>query len=365
MLNQIFEYTIRKIKYSNWLKSILNKLFLLSYEKIIGDTYSKLWKFNNRVNHFMVLESSILYSDNNKSSLNANFIGYKDTRVHSSIDVFLFNNAEVNTYTGLINIDRRFYFTDLFVSSLPAHTHIPMFRSKFEGRVFVSVEKNYYHFITEELYPIIKLTENGISFKVINPGNIGWKNDLLTIMCPNLFTVPVKKFQYITADEVIGVTKDKSGYIHPNVILTLRNKFRELSTSDKKSNNEYIYISRRLAPSRRVKNEDLLEDKLTELGFNIIFTEDYSLKEKIEIFKNCKLLVSLHGAGLTNMITLDEESCVIELIDKTHFSHCYNALSNIIGLKYYSQLLSIDNFGNSYIDIESCIKLINSKILIK
>ena len=64
MLNQIFEYTILKIKYSNWLKSILNKLFLLSYEKIIGDTYSKLWKFNNRVNHFMVLESSILYSDN-------------------------------------------------------------------------------------------------------------------------------------------------------------------------------------------------------------------------------------------------------------------------------------------------------------
>jgi hypothetical protein len=365
MLNQIFEYSIRKIKYSYWFKHMLNKLFLLSYEKIIGDTYSKLWKFNNRVNHFMKLETPILYSDNNRSSLNSNIIGYKDTRVHSSIDVFLFNNAQVNTYTGLINIDGQFYFTDLFVSSLPAHTHIPMFRNKIEGRVFVSVEKNYYHFITEELYPIIKLIENGISFKVINPGNIGWKNDLLRTMCPNLLIVPVKKFQYILADEVIGVTKDKSGYIHPNVILTLRNKFRELITSDKKSNYKYIYISRRLAPSRRVKNEELLEHKLTELGFKIIFTEDYSLKEKIEIFKDSKLLVSLHGAGLTNMITLDEESIVIELIDKIHFSHCYNALSNIIGLKYYSHLLSIDNFGTSFIDIESCVKLINSKILIK
>lgn len=365
MLNQIFEYTIRKIKYSNFYKSIINKIFLISYEKIIGDTYSKLWKFNGRVDYFMKLESAILYSDNFRSSLNSNIIGYKDTRVHSSIDVFKFRDAEVNTYTGLINIDRQFYFTDLFVSSLPAHTHLPMFRNKIEGRVFVTVEKNYYHFITEELYPIIKLIEKEVSFKVINPGNIGWKNDLLKTLCPNVSIIPVKKFQYIYANEVIGVTKDKSGYIHPNVILTLRNKFREFVSIEKKLSYKYIYISRRLAPSRRIKNEELLEDNLIKLGFRIVFAEDHSLKEKIEIFKDCKLVVSLHGAGLTNMLTLDEESIVIELIDKTHFSHCYNALSNIIGLKYYSQILSIDNRGCSFIDIESCLKLINSKITIE
>jgi hypothetical protein len=361
MLNNIIGFTIKKVKYSFFLKSFISKIFLLSYEKIVGDTYSKLWKFNGRVLHFLRLENPIVHIDDDEQ-LNSNIVlGYRYTRVHSYIDIFLFKNAEVNSYTGLINIDREFYFTDLFVSSLPAQTHIPMFRKIIKGRVFVSAEKNYYHFITEELYPILKLVENNISFIVLNPGNIKWKNDILSFLFPCLQIIEVEKFQYIFADEVLGVTKDKSGYIHPKVIHTLRSTFRKYIS--KHTDFKYIYISRRLAPSRRIKNEELFEKKLAGLGFKILFTEDYNFQDKVQIFSDCKIVVSLHGAGLTNIITLDKNSIIVELVDKFHFSHCYKALANVIGLRYYSQLLSFDDLNNSIIDTDRAFEFIKNKIL--
>lgn len=358
----LLNFFYKKIKHSFLFKSIFTKLFLIRYDKVIGDTYSKLWQFDDKVILFQRLEEATVYCDNNFSSDNLQIKGYRNRRSHGSIDLFLFKNANQNALTGLINIQKDKYFTDLIVPSLQSLTHVPMKLKYFSGRVFCSFEKNYFHFITEELYPIIRLYENNTKFYVIITGNYKWKEDLILLFCPRLKVVHINQYQYITADELFGVTKDSSGYIHPNVILYLRKKFLSVEIKPKSDNNDLIYISRRMAPSRKISNELLFENKLKELGFNVIFTEDLNIEEKVEIFKSCKIVVAIHGAGLTNILTMNAASIVIELVDQRHFSHCYKALARIIGLHYFSLTMKTDINGTHFIDIENYTKFIKSKI---
>jgi capsular polysaccharide biosynthesis protein len=117
-----------------------------------------------------------------------------------------------------------------------------------------------------------------------------------------------------------------------------------------------------MALSRNISNEELFENKLREIGFNVIHTEDLNIEEKVQIFKSARLVVAIHGAGLTNILTMNVDSIVIELIDKRHFSHCYKALAKILALNYFSSIMKVGENGMPYIDIENSIELIKSKI---
>jgi hypothetical protein len=361
-MNSFLSLIFKKIKYSRFYKSLFTRLFLIQYDKIIGDTYSKLWQFEGKVILFQRLEDSTVHCDDDSVDDYLHLDGYRSKRSHDSIDLFLFKNASQNAMTGLINFQKEKYFTDLIVSSLQSLTNVPLKQKYFNGRIFCSFEKNYFHFITEELYPIIRLYENNTMFYVIIAGNSKWKEDLILSFCPKLKVIHINPFQYITADELFGVTKDRSGYIHPNVIFYLRKKLLSLNSIISDTKNELIYISRRMALSRNISNEELFENKLREIGFNVIHTEDLNIEEKVQIFKSARLVVAIHGAGLTNILTMNVDSIVIELIDKRHFSHCYKALAKILALNYFSSIMKVGENGMPYIDIENSIELIKSKI---
>jgi capsular polysaccharide biosynthesis protein len=79
-------------------------------------------------------------------------------------------------------------------------------------------------------------------------------------------------------------------------------------------------------------------------GFEIIYAEKLSLKDQISLMSETRTVVSLHGAALTNMIFLPENSEVIELRNfGDSKTNCYFNLANALGLKYYYTL----NKGNS------------------
>ena len=53
---------------------------------------------------------------------------------------------------------------------------------------------------------------------------------------------------------------------------------------------------------RRVLNEDELQPVLERNGFATIVLEDLSVAEQIAAFRAAEIIVSPHGAGLTNLI---------------------------------------------------------------
>ncbi len=77
--------------------------------------------------------------------------------------------------------------------------------------------------------------------------------------------------------------------------------------------------------------------------------------EQIHLFNSVKWLVSIHGAGLTNMIFMNKGCHILELRNKDDKdNNCYFSLASAVGLNYYYLENATDNsntnVGNFFID---------------
>ena len=161
-----------------------------------------------------------------------------------------------------------------------------------------------------------------------------------------------------------------TGNYNKNVLNILKKKLLEgynaksTINGDKKN----IYISRKKATRRRILNEAEFEEVLLKYNFQIICSEDYNTKEKIDLFKDCDLLVSIHGAGLTNILFMPEKSIAVEVRmpnDKTNLA--YFTLASDLNINYYYMFSespndkSIDYTINT-IELEKILnQIVNSK----
>jgi capsular polysaccharide biosynthesis protein len=73
-----------------------------------------------------------------------------------------------------------------------------------------------------------------------------------------------------------------------------------------------LYISRRKAPRRKVLNEAEVEQLLGRYGFQCVCFEDFGFEDQLRLCASANVLVSMHGAGLSNMIFMPEHSTVVE-----------------------------------------------------
>ncbi len=98
-----------------------------------------------------------------------------------------------------------------------------------------------------------------------------------------------------------------------------------------------IYISRKNAGLRKIENESEVIDFLKNFGFNILYSETLSFWDQVQIFQNCKLLVSIHGAGLTNMLFMNKNSSVVEFyreLSGRDPNLCYQNLALALGINH-------------------------------
>ncbi|MCS7153750.1 MAG: glycosyltransferase family 61 protein [Bacteroidia bacterium] len=100
-------------------------------------------------------------------------------------------------------------------------------------------------------------------------------------------------------------------------IAALRQRF--LATWGKSSDPKLrIYLSRAKASRRKVINEQELLPVLSEYGFSIITTEGWSLAEQVSLFSQAEVLLSIHGAGLMNLLWMPEKSTIVEIVSASH-----------------------------------------------
>jgi capsular polysaccharide biosynthesis protein len=98
-----------------------------------------------------------------------------------------------------------------------------------------------------------------------------------------------------------------------------------------------IYLSRRQAKMRQVSNEAELIPLLESAGYAIICAEDFSFWEQVLLFAQCQSLISIHGAGLTNLMFMPAQGQVLELIlppQQVPYNDCYANLCAATGVKY-------------------------------
>ena len=96
---------------------------------------------------------------------------------------------------------------------------------------------------------------------------------------------------------------------------------------------EKIYISRKNS-ERALVGEGHIEDKLSEIGFSIVYAEDIPVDKQAELFFNAKTIVSPHGAGWTNMLFCEADTKFVEIFEEDMLSPNFCMASKFITRDY-------------------------------
>lgn len=89
-----------------------------------------------------------------------------------------------------------------------------------------------------------------------------------------------------------------------------------------------VYVSRVKARGRRVINEAEVIEVMRGFGAEILCFEDFDFLEQARIMAQTKILVSIHGAGLTNMMFMPEGGKVVEILPRRNGIFDYNYVRN-------------------------------------
>jgi len=68
----------------------------------------------------------------------------------------------------------------------------------------------------------------------------------------------------------------------------------------------------------------------------VIHFEDLTWEEQVKLSFNTKLMISIHGAGLTNMLFMHPNSDIVEIRRKGDYhNNCYYSLASALSHNYY------------------------------
>ncbi|MCL4237372.1 MAG: DUF563 domain-containing protein [Anaerolineae bacterium] len=96
-----------------------------------------------------------------------------------------------------------------------------------------------------------------------------------------------------------------------------------------------VFISRRLASKRRLLNEDEIWELLLEpAGFARVFPETMTLANQARLFREADVVISPHGAGLTNILFMRQDALAIELVPALRAKPEFFLLSSAMGVRY-------------------------------
>lgn len=104
-----------------------------------------------------------------------------------------------------------------------------------------------------------------------------------------------------------------------------------------------ILISRKNAVERRIINEDEFVEQLATYGFQKVCLEELTYKEQVVLFYQAEKIISVHGAGLANLI-YGNNLQVVELFPKERY---------LRDAFYFTQISAALQFKHRVIEYES------------
>jgi len=104
-----------------------------------------------------------------------------------------------------------------------------------------------------------------------------------------------------------------------------------------------VYISRAQATRRHIENEKEVIERVRCHGFEIFQFENLTLLDQITLLSQTKYLIGQHGAALTNIMFMNENSFALELKAEGDFQNlCYFSLASAMNVNYLYQFCRTD-----------------------
>lgn len=187
-----------------------------------------------------------------------------------------------------------------------------------------------------------------------------------------ILTEDIKENYYFQPSYGVPCDRNCYGEDLNNILPFLRNLFLK-NLNFTFNENKKIFITRRNSESRHngqlkrcILNEEELKKKiLKKYNIEYIQLENYSFREKIELFNTSSLIISTHSGGLTCSIWANKKTKIIEILNNGTRSFPHNHYINItmiLGIPYYRYSnINEDIYGNfnlNCIEFEEYIKTI-------
>lgn len=202
---------------------------------------------------------------------------------------------------------------------------------------------NYWHFTFTVLDKIIKFEENGYKGKYIVP-NITYIKELLNLTGINfekfIFPAPGCSCTYkVKTLHVVNYCCNESLSKNPCIwtdsITTKKIRDLILSHIDFSDIEKYpkrIFVKR--IGSRKITNEEEVENYLSKYNFKTIIPEEYSVEEQIKHFYAADIVVAPHGANSTNALYMRPNTNYIECFNCDYVNPCVTTFIKINKLRY-------------------------------
>jgi|GEM_PF-989089 len=98
--------------------------------------------------------------------------------------------------------------------------------------------------------------------------------------------------------------------------------------------NKKIFIDRPRETGRHIENYKEIHELVKGYGYEIATLEGKNIEEQIALFSSASKLISIHGAGLTNLLFCENSTRVLEIMPDERISSHYYWVCEMLGLQY-------------------------------
>jgi hypothetical protein len=198
------------------------------------------------------------------------------------------------------------------------------------GIVHSNWSNGYYHWLTESLPRSYQLHQQFPDATIALP-TISYKKyveSLNSIGITQIAFFPDEKNLEVE-NPILSKCPRKFATTEPAILKEIVEKIKEnLSIPQCNLPDLVVYVSRRKARGRKILNEDALLARLNGLAVVNVCLEDFTFRDQVALMSRTKVLVGMHGAGLTNLMFMPAGSSVIEILPRRNGIFDYNKMRN-------------------------------------
>jgi hypothetical protein len=216
-------------------------------------------------------------------------------------------------------------------------------KKKSFGRALIicdNFSNGYFHWFGDALPRLYAIQEHNIPFDtLLLPGYCKSEAYIRPSLIP--FSIPsiyqLEEGERLQAQQLITLSAiAPTGNYRPHIMQGIRKIYRSYFKLQDKDTTSKIYISRAKAARRKINNEQELIPIFKKHGYEIVFMEALSFENQVRIVGNAKIVISLHGAGLTNILFMAPGTKVVEIrFPGDQHNNCYFSLADALDLEYY------------------------------
>lgn len=197
-------------------------------------------------------------------------------------------------------------------------------------------EENYFHFFNDVLAKLFYLIDHGIKLE-----------DYVIVISDNLYKKQYMQFFLKTPFlSKLQLHIQKNEWIHFEEATfckpyTHTKKYFDraldlLKTGEKKVGERRIFLTRPHQSLRFIENLEEIKPMLEKFEFEIVDASDLSMEGQISLFGQCRYLIAIHGAGITNIIfRRGQPLSLLEIVQPSpYIPFHYIMLAKLFNYKY-------------------------------